>query len=143
MIPELVDTLVKNLKHHETHLRSMPYYQYVRNYRTVGLILPRGTGKTTFLKEYHNQESSLLFVHDMALKLYLGVRDDRSVVALGGGGQLHSPAVSGSGAKYSCFLVNEFELMTVPQMAEFEQMINAYKNAGVLHKDFYVLKLST
>lgn len=121
-----------------THSKNREYLSaaaYVREYRTVGLIAQRKSGKTTFLEKFHRKTSSMLFTHmDTEHSVSFSMIESLMMVCKG---------VNLYGLKYSCFLVDDFIYMTPSQSRSLYNLIDSLAAENKLNDDFFVLKLGT
>lgn len=138
--------LINTLEHNTQFKKYVSYSTYVRECRTIGAILPRQSGKTTFLTSLHRKESSVLFV-----KSIVSVGEFKHLLSLSS--VIPFASIEGfsnrfrgmhiNGLKYSCFILDEFEFMTKNQSNDFYELIDMLHSVNMLHEDFYVIKMST
>lgn len=145
MIKQLTEGLVKTLKPMDENVkRCLGAVDYIYEYRTIGLMLPRRTGKTTFLTEFHKKKSSLLFVRNIEMKNYVGASNSDSVLSLGSDLTMYWRGKTPPfGLKYSCFLVDEYNYLSDKQKDLFKRFVAMTYNFGMLDEDFYILMLTT
>lgn len=144
---QLVDSILSNLEHSDNKSVLSPL-NYILGYRTIRLGLPRQSGKTTTLLEIHSEESSLLFVKDYAMSATFNERlkmqgNNKSIVSFSNIRNLPHQLPEGFGLRYKCFLVDESTFMTDTQESDLYNLICDLDRRKMLHKDFYILMLTT
>lgn len=141
------DSLIESLHHNNDMFYICPYSTYVRECRTVGAVLPRQSGKTTFLSSHHLHESSLMFVHNRRIKENLtdSLKNSGSVICFNDieKFEISIRGIPRNGLKYSCFIIDEFAFMNDDQKINFDRLIDILFVKNLLHKDFYVIKMSS
>lgn len=117
---------------------------YIKEYRTIGMILPRQSGKTNLLNTIRKRESSILFVYSYNTKELIS-QHDPSIVVFSSIGRLEDSfrGKNVCGLKYTCFLIDEPDQMTPAQKENLFSFIDFLSRMNMLSNDFFILKLGT
>lgn len=146
IVEQICKLQIGALKHNISANASLSMGEYVREFRTIGGIFARQSGKSTFMKAMYRRESSLLFVHNYIIANSLMFCSSNTAVITFSNIGTMSYDVRGTfsrGLKYSCFLVDEFQLMSRKQKDDLYSLIDVFGVKNMLHDDFYVLMLGT
>lgn len=143
-VNRICTALIEDLSHNETHNENLSMGHYVSEYRTIGVIVPRLSGKSTYLESLHRRESSMLFVPNISM-IPKNLINSNSVISFSGIQNLDSRFIGkqSNGLKFSCFLIDEFQFMTEKQEIQLYNLVNILKISNMIHEDFYILKLGT
>lgn len=141
---KIVRELIASLEHSDIGINSLGFTNYLESFRTVGLIVPRQSSKTSVLLKLFNEYSALMFVHnkhytppnglftDGVLKYSELPLTDRFI------------GISNSGnLKYQCFLLDDYLFMSDIQRMHMNKLLVLLKCRNMLTKDFFILKLTT
>ena len=126
---------------------SMPFLDYIREYRTIGVIAPRQSGKTTLLEEIFDatENTALQFVCNLALNPQRHIHIiDRRVFTFA---ELKFLSIDNSlplkNEKISVILVDEFTQMNSEHKMYMNTFIDRMYRKGNIDENFFVLKLGT
>lgn len=121
---------------------AMPFTKYIKELRTVGLALPRQSGKSTLLRTLSRQYSSLIICKNR----------NQMDPLLGGEGfvltlsKLDSHDFRGwytMGLKYQCILIDEYDSFTESELNKIDEYIKVLQYRGLLTEDFFVFYVTT
>lgn len=131
----------KNFKDH-----CVGYSHFVREFKTLGLSVPRRSGKTEYLLQHNRRNSSLLFFMNLAMiSNYRNINFRDGIYTFSEIETLKYKNIGKrmDGLKYDCFLIDEPCYMTARHLSEFWEYIDVCKARDLLTEDFYVLSLGT
>lgn len=106
----------------------LDFFNYLSEYKTIALRLPRRSGKTTAAIELHREQSSLLYHNYIPTK---GFNIERELNKLRGI-RLH-------GFKASVMIFDEYQ----ENPPGFEALVSTLAVAGGLARDFHIVRLYT
>ena len=133
------------LSHNDMH-KCLSTAAYIREFRTIGLVFPRRSGKTTYLRQLREHESCLyITMNTLNADDVSSHRYDYSVITFDGIDK-HFDRFRGMprfGMKYSSFLVDEFTRMTPKHKEDLNRLIGDFSAMNMLTDDFYVMMLGT
>jgi hypothetical protein len=136
--------LINGLQHSNNRENFSPA-TYIKEHRTIGMTLPRQSGKTFLLNHIRHRESSLMFVPSKAIKNGICPPTTTSIVIFSDIGRLVDQfrGMYIRGLKYTCFLIDEPDSMTQVQKEQLFELIDFLYRAKMLSDDFFVLKLGS
>lgn len=140
---EICDAMLSGLMHNTVAKQQLRVSEYISEYRTVGAVFPRGTGKTSYIQSLHNPKSSLLFMH--CFNINSNTMLDNSVVSFEKIDRLdyRFHEVYSDSVIYSFFLIDEFQYMTSSQKDNLYEIIGILSKQNRLHEDFFVFMIGT
>jgi hypothetical protein len=117
---------------------------YIKEHRTIGMTIPRQSGKTFLRNHIRQRESSLMFVPNKCIKNGIDPTTT-SIVIFSDIGRLADQfrGMYIRGLKYTCFLIDEPDSMTPAQKEQLVELIHFLHHSKMLSDDFFILKLGT
>lgn len=109
-----------------------PFDIYIKEFRTIEIMVPRRVGKTTALLKFHNSVSSLLLSFSHYNRLTEDTYTDIEQIMRRIRGMMPN-----TGLKYRCILVDEYTNIDITRLI-YELSI-----AKLIEEDFFILKVGT
>lgn len=142
----VVDILISDLPHVDER-NGLSFVQYVQEYRTIDLRVPRQTGKTTYLTNmFYGEESLMIVPHHYHTKPYqYSDQYSRRVMTNDYFNLNWFDRFRGIRNMYNFkyLLIDEPRFMTPRQECNVLEFIELLHAQNVLDEDFFVLKLGT
>jgi hypothetical protein len=139
---EAIRFLIKNiLVESDVDRNHLSFIEYVDNYRTISLDLPRRIGKTTTLKKLHDEYSSIMFTNEKPTDRYAA----GGVVEYYQLENKYYMGISGfANLKYQCIIFDNYKFAS--RNPDFVHKLNEFliylKTKNMLTKDFFILKIA-
>lgn len=133
--------LISSLEHSDIGMSSLGFINYIESFRTVGLIVPRRSGKTSTLLKLFSEYSSLMFV-----KNNIEAKNNNGILKYSDLSSIPNRFIgisNTSNLKYQCFLLDDYQFMTNVQHMYMNELLVNLKHKNMLTKDFFILKLTT
>jgi hypothetical protein len=135
-IENIIEKLEYELIHNEEAYSQLSFIDYIKNYRTIGLILPRGAGITTAFKILSSCTSCIYFQKCFATYQRPNMFQYHSLP------HLYDKQFRGNnygGLKYSCFYLDNWSSVSQEEKNNLYDFIAKLKTDNVLSKDFYII----
>lgn len=146
-LEKIVPKLLSDINLVEAYKHSMPYVDYVREFRTAGFIGGRQIGKSHALIDYHNKRSSLFLSplrYNIETWCSKGILDRSS----------SNPHISSleandfvgmnfKGMKYECFCIDDYHFLTPQDHKKLDIFIDRMNIHGMLSYNFHIVTAGT
>lgn len=129
MIKQLIDTLLEDMHRNAGAARHLSFEDYIREFRTISLGLPRRSGKTTMCKEHAKNTSSYYFSEQYSSSRFNAATEFPKLYG-----------TKGTGMKLDCIILEEYN-KEFPYM--FSDFLAELKCRDMLKPEFYVLMIGT
>ena len=136
-IEHIVKELELNLVHNEFASNTLSYVEYIKEFRTIGVTLPRQSGLSTAFNILSSGVSCLIFN-----KCFSGRNSRPNVYKYHSLATLYENCFKGNnygGLKYTCFYLDNWNLTTAEEKRALFEFIGRLKVDNVLSKDFYLV----
>lgn len=113
---------------------------YIKEHRTIGIIVPRQSGKSTYLRHLQKQNQSMLFmarIHENRSNRSDHIYEFQEITSL---------AIQFRGKRpepFKYFLIDESRNLRGDNEYDFWQFVGFMHTSGFLAPDFFVLKMTT
>ena len=144
VVGELIESMVEP---NTDAFESMSFVDYIRDYRTIGVIVPRQTGKTTLLDEISDATDNrcIRFVCKSSLnpQRHIDISNRRVYTFEELEFLIATYFLPPVKEKFCTILIDEFPKMTAGQSYSMNEFIDRLYKNGNIDKNFFVLKLGT
>jgi len=139
-VGEIVNSMVQSmLTEFPDCVATNSFSSYVREFRTIGLTLPRQVGKTTIIRQLSDRFSSLTIAKNT--RIAKDINDATFPVAT------LIPSFRGiripRGLKYQCVLIDEYDFFTEEEKRSVYEVIEQLRSREALMDNFFVLYMTS